>query len=158
MPETGRRPGAGSRIEAPLVGNRRRLHRDHRNARSDVAVAFLRRVLTHKSAEHRRLTVVGFADDEQVGHPVCLGQEQKLLELGPDAIGKGIADPTSAADFGSPLLARHGSSISNGVISSARYVGTADSVATVEVMTSVSGADCGRRSRARRVRLVSLTA
>src|SRR5450755_320158 len=70
------------RIEAPLVGNRRRLHRDHRDARSDFAVAFLRRVLTHESAEHCRLTVVGFAHDEQIGHPMRFGKEQKLFELG----------------------------------------------------------------------------
>jgi hypothetical protein len=77
-------------------------------------------MLAHESAEQRRLAVVGFADDEQVRHPVRLGQEQKLLELGPDPIGKRIADPTTAPDLDDPFLARHGSSISNGVMSSTR--------------------------------------
>jgi hypothetical protein len=109
------------RIESPLFGDGRRLDSNHRDARSHfAAVALLRRVLTHKSAEYCRLPVVGFADDEQIGHPVRLGQEQQLLELGRDPIGERVANPTTATDLGDPFLARHGCSISNGVISSAR--------------------------------------
>jgi hypothetical protein len=114
-------------------------------------------MLLHETLDECRLAVVRLAEDEQVGHPMRLGMLEELIELREDLLGARVADPAAFVQLGDPLIACHGSSsTSNGLISARLIVWTAGS--TIISSAETAFAPNGRRSRARRTRLVSLAA
>lgn len=79
--------------EAPLIGRRRHLYRDHRSVHNASAAIERRGMLAHEFADDQRLADVGRAVHDNAGHALALWHLDQASKPMQRLDGAGMVDP-----------------------------------------------------------------